>query len=173
MRQTVGRDKTVTGYVATEPQIVETQKGQMVAFRLAEPKEVFDRESRQYKDVDPVYYDVAIRRPQLGQNVLASVEKGQRVSVTGNHAVEAYVDREGKPGLGNRVWAEEVAASMQHNTVQVKPGVEQAGADRGTGFERRGPEQLAGDPAWSAASQPVQQQFGVERGGPALWGPSR
>ncbi|MBB4734709.1 hypothetical protein HDA30_000217 [Micrococcus cohnii] len=39
MRQNIDREKTVTGYVATAPETVNTQRGQMVAFRLAEPQE--------------------------------------------------------------------------------------------------------------------------------------
>lgn len=173
MRQNIDREKTVTGYVATDPKTVDTQRGQLVAFRLAEPQQVFDRESRQYKDVDPIYYDVAVGREQLGKNVLASVAVGQRVSVTGNHSMEAYVDRDGNAGLGNRLWAEDVSASMQHNTVQVRPGVQAGGPEREAGLERQSPERVAADPGWQASNQPVEQHVGIERGGPALSGPSR
>ncbi|RKW97920.1 hypothetical protein D9C01_13985, partial [Corynebacterium diphtheriae] len=37
--------------------------------------QVFDREAGQYTDLDPIYYDVAVGREQLGKNVLASVEQ--------------------------------------------------------------------------------------------------
>ena len=170
MRQNIDRAKTVTGYVATEPKTVDTQRGQLVAFRLAEPQQVFDREVGRYRDVDPIYYDVAVGREQLGKNVLASVEQGQRLSVTGRYSVEPYVNRGGEAGLNNRIWAEDVSASMQHNTVEVGPG---AGAGRGRGLEAQGPENVAGDPAWQASQRPVEQHFGVEQGGPAMSGPSR
>lgn len=173
MRQQIDRDKTVAGYVATEPKTVETARGQMVAFRLAEPQQAFNRETREYEDLAPRYYDVAVGREQLGKNVLASVEVGQRVSVTGKHSMEAYVDRDGDAGLGNRLWAEDVSASMQHNTVQVRPGVQAGGPGREAGLERQSPEHVAADPGWQASNQPVERHVGIEQGGPALSGPSR
>lgn len=170
MRQQIDRNKTVAGYVATEPETVETPRGQMVAFRLAEPQQAFNKETRQWEDLAPRYYDVAVGREQLGKNVLASVEVGQRVSVTGNHSIQAYVDRDGNAGLGNQIWAEDVSASMQHNTVQVRPGVQAGGPEREAGLDRQSPEALASNPTWNAPAQP-----GVtpERPGPEVSGVSR
>lgn len=173
MRQNIDREKTVTGYVATAPETVNTQRGQMVAFRLAEPQEIFDRETRQYRDLDPIYYDVRIGREQLGKNVLESVDTGQRVSVMGKYSVEPYVNREGQAGLNNGIWADEVSASMQHNTVQMGPSVGGAQAGRERGLEGQRPENVAADPAWQASTQPVEQNLGVEQAGPGMSGPSR
>lgn len=170
MRQNIDRAKTVTGYVATDPKTVDTQRGQLVAFRLAEPQQVFDREAGQYKDVDPIYYDVAVGREQLGKNVLASVEQGQRLSVTGRYSVEPYVNRDGEAGLNNRIWAEDVSASMQHNTVQVRPGVQVGGPEREAGLDRQSPEALASNPTWNTPAQPG---WTPERPGPEVSGVSR
>ena len=169
--QQIQRGKTIQGNLVEDPKQIQTQNGPMVVMTVAEQGQRFDRESRQYVDMDPTYYDVGISREKLGQNVMASVGKGDRVSVTGNYAVEPYVSKAGEPGLNHRIWAEDVGASMQFNEVQVAPRPER-GADReAAGWGVQGQEA-------NASGLSPQEQAGVDAlqqdpQGPELAGPSR
>ena len=186
--QQIQRGKTIQGNLVEDPKQIQTQNGPMVVMTVAEQNQRFDRESQQYVDMDPTYYDVGISREKLGQNVLASVHKGDRVSVTGNYAVEPYVSKKGEPGLNHRIWAEDVGASMQFDQVQVAPRpnrtVARDGAERGQQAEAAQEATKGGRivPGWPLENPPAglspQEQAGVEAAqqaqqGPELAGPSR
>ena len=114
--------KTVQGNLTADPRPVHTRAGQdMVVFKMAENHRRFNESSRQWQDFDPTFYDVAVDRDRLGANVLSSLHKGDRVTVSGNYQVGAYSTSTGQPGLNHRIWAEDVAASMQYNPVTVLP----------------------------------------------------
>lgn len=114
--------KTVQGNLTGGPRQVRTKAGQdLVVFKMAENHRWFNESSRQWQDSDPTFYDVAVDRDRLGANVLSSLHKGDRVTVSGNYQVGAYSTSTGEPGLNHRIWAEDVAASMQYNPVTVLP----------------------------------------------------
>ena len=119
--ESVGK-KTVHGNLTGDPRQVQTKTGHdMVVFKMAENHRQFNESSRQWQDSDPTFYDVAVDRDRLGANVLSSLHKGDRVTVSGNYQVGAYSTSTGQPGLNHRIWAEDVAASMQYNPVTVLP----------------------------------------------------
>ncbi|REE02305.1 single-stranded DNA-binding protein [Citricoccus muralis] len=119
--ESVGK-KTVQGNLTGDPRQVQTKAGQdLVVFKMAENHRRFNEDSRKWEDTDPTFYDVAVDRPRFGENVLASLHKGDRVTVSGNYQVGAYSTSTGEPGLNHRIWAEDVAASMQYNPVTVLP----------------------------------------------------
>ncbi|WP_413543329.1 single-stranded DNA-binding protein [Citricoccus nitrophenolicus] len=114
--------KTVQGNLTGDPRHVRSKSGQeLVVMTVAENGRRFNEESREWEDTDPTFYDVAMDRSQLRENVLSSLHKGDRVTVTGNYQVGAYSTSTGEPGLNHRIWAEDVAASMQYNPVTVLP----------------------------------------------------
>ncbi|MFC0248429.1 single-stranded DNA-binding protein [Citricoccus parietis] len=168
--------KTVQGNLTADPRQVQTKAGQdMVVFKMAENHRRFNESSRQWQDVDPTFYDVAVDRDRLGANVLSSLHKGDRVTVSGNYQVGAYSTSTGQPGLNHRIWAEDVAASMQYNPVTVLPREQNRGrdslsqfagqaVDQGLQPEKMTPESFT---SW-AAQNPVkvpgaQQGAGVSR----------
>ena len=169
--QQIQRGKTIQGNLVDDPKQIQTQNGPMVVMTVAEQNQRFDREAGAWVDKDPTFYDVGISREKLGQNVLASVHKGDRVSVTGNYAVEPYVSKAGGPGLNHRIWAEDVGASMQFNEVQVAQRPERTAGREADGWGVQGQEASA-----SGLSQ--QEQAGVDalqqsQQGPEMAGPSR
>lgn len=114
--------KTVQGNLTGNPRKVQTKNGQeLVVMTVAENSRRFNEASRAWEDAEATFYDVAVERAQLRENVLASLHKGDRVTVSGDHRVEPYATSTGKPGLNHRIWAEDVAASMQFNPVAVLP----------------------------------------------------
>ncbi|XKH54414.1 single-stranded DNA-binding protein [Citricoccus nitrophenolicus] len=141
--------KTVQGNLTGDPRKVQTKAGQeLVVMVVAENGRRFNEESRAWEDTEAKFYDVAMDRPQLGENVLASLHKGDRVTVTGDYRVGAYSTSTGQPGLSHRIWADDVAASMQFNPVAVLP------RDRTTGVT--GAEQEPGRDVGHSVDQGVQ-----------------
>ena len=74
---------SLTGLVATTPKHVVTATGLTItSFRFASTQRRYDRAEQKWVDGDTNWYTVATFR-QLATNVVASVQKGQRVIVTG------------------------------------------------------------------------------------------
>lgn len=172
--------KTVQGNLTGDPRHVRSKSGQeLVVMTVAENGRRFNEESRKWEDTEAKFYGVAMDRSRLGENVLASLHKGDRVTVTGDYRVGAYSTSTGQLGLSHRIWADDVAASMQFNPVVVLPrehyrdgaglvSSPEQSVDRPVDQGLR-PEQLTPDAfaAW-AAQQPAmvpgaQQGAGVSR----------
>jgi single-strand DNA-binding protein len=161
--ESVGK-KTVHGNLTGDPRQMRTKAGQdLVVMTVAENGRRFNENSRTWEDTEAKFYDVAVDRPQLRENVLACLHKGDRVTVTGDYKVGAYSTSTGKPGLNHRIWAEDVAASMQFNPVAVLPrephrdGASVASSpehsvDQGLQPEELTPEAFA---EWAAQQPPV------------------
>ena len=74
---------TLTGLVATTPRHLVTSEGlPITSFRLASAQRRFDRSQERWIDGETNWYTVTGFR-QLAINAAASIEKGQRVVVTG------------------------------------------------------------------------------------------
>jgi len=81
---------TITGLVATPPRHILTSEGlSITSFRLASNQRRFDRAQERWIDVDTNWYTVVSFR-QLALNASASIEKGQRVLVTGRLRVREW-----------------------------------------------------------------------------------
>lgn len=160
-KQNLGKT-TVKGRVATDPQQHELPNGdQIVAFRLAENKRYFDRQENSWKDGEATYYDVGIKKEQLAQNVLASAQKGQLVNVEGNQQINAYTNKEGEAQLGRRIYADDVAPSLQLDTLQRGPSAETSRgpavtAEANAGVEQQAPAQQ--QPQTTQAGQQIQAE---------------
>lgn len=88
---------TLTGLVATIPRHSITSGGlPLTSFRLASTQRRFDRARNQWVDADTNWYTVTAFR-QLAVNMSTSIQKGQRVLVTGRLRVKewASVDKTG------------------------------------------------------------------------------
>lgn len=144
--------ETVRGYLAEDPRLIETKDGkQLAGFRMGETQRVFDQEAGQWKDGRTDWYSVTVGREELRDNVLNSLQKGQRVSVTGNYSPEAYVNKENQPRINHRIWADDVSASLMHNSLERQPSAKPS-ASAETQVDR-GPEQQA---------SPQQVQMGAD-----------
>lgn len=74
---------TLTGLVATTPRHIVTSDGLAItSFRLASNQRRFDRATSAWIDGDTNWYTITSFR-QLGTHVASSVQKGERVIVTG------------------------------------------------------------------------------------------
>jgi single-strand DNA-binding protein len=86
---------TVHGNVAAEPVERSTASGAaVVGLRVAASGRKFDRASGGFRDGDPMFIGVSCWR-SLGQNVLATLRKGDAVVVLGRLTQRTYDDRQG------------------------------------------------------------------------------
>lgn len=85
---------TLTGLVATPPKHITTASGLAItSFRLASNQRRFDRTKGEWIDLETNWYTVTTFR-QLARNVVLSVQKGQRVVVTGRLRVREWTNEE-------------------------------------------------------------------------------
>lgn len=81
---------TVTGLVATTPRHLVTSEGlPITSFRLASTQRRYDRGAQKWIDGETNWYTVTTFR-QLAINVVGSVNKGQRVVVSGKLRVRDW-----------------------------------------------------------------------------------
>jgi single-strand DNA-binding protein len=81
---------TIAGLVATMPRHILTSEGlSITSFRLASAQRRFDRSKERWIDVDTNWYTITSFR-QLALNASLSIEKGQRVLVTGRLRIREW-----------------------------------------------------------------------------------
>lgn len=102
---------TLTGLVATSPRHIVTSEGLAItSFRLASNQRRFDRTQNAWVDGDTNWYTITAFR-QLGTHVASSVEKGQRVIVTGRVRIRDWESGE-KSGTTIEVDAESIGHDL-------------------------------------------------------------
>ena len=106
---------TVTGVVATIPRhIMTAEKLPITSFRLASTQRRYDRGEGKWVDGDTNWYTITTFR-QLALNLVGSVEKGQRVVVTGRLQLRDWDNGE-KKGLNVEIVAEAVGHDLSWGT---------------------------------------------------------
>lgn len=118
------KNHRVTGNLVENPRQVMRSNGEpMVVLQVAENHRRLDRESNQWVDAGATYYDVAIIKEGLGQNVLASMQQGNRVTVEGSYQSVPFVTSAGEAGLNHKIVADDISASMMFNQVRMGPSI--------------------------------------------------
>lgn len=149
---------TATGNLVEDPVQREVASGKLTTFRLADTPRFFDREANDWKDGETVFYDVAVKNARFGENVMASLSKGNRVTVAGNYEPVPFVATDGTAGLNHRIWADDVSASLEFAQVRVEPNRPQAAASRAQSVQ--GPDV---DVPVSAEQAAVDKEWGLTR----------
>lgn len=126
---TMAEKRKITGYLAEDPRLVELEDGKrFAAFVMMENKRYFDGDEQAWKDAKPSRYEVTVDQEGLRDNLMASLESGQRVTVDGNYKPKAFTDNEGNQRVSNKLYAKDVSASFMHNSLGkggVAPGREE------------------------------------------------
>lgn len=111
------RNHNVTGNLVADPEKIKTPAGDdLTVFKLAENRRYLNRETNEWQDADPNFYSVGISNPRLGENVLASLKKGDHVKVSGDLQPVPFTYNNGEAGMNNRIFADDVAPSLQWHT---------------------------------------------------------
>jgi single-strand DNA-binding protein len=86
---------TITGNLTAEPKSDVGPSGVMWAkIRVASTNRVFDKAENQWRDADTVFIDVKCWR-RLAENVVATLQRGDRVLVSGRLRQREYDDPQG------------------------------------------------------------------------------
>jgi single-strand DNA-binding protein len=106
---------TLTGLVATTPRHLVTSEGlPITSFRLASTQRRFDRSQEKWIDGETNWYTVTAFR-QLALNSNASLEKGQRVLVTGRLKIRDWENGE-RTGTTIEIEADAVGHDLSWGT---------------------------------------------------------
>jgi single-strand DNA-binding protein len=106
---------SLTGLVATTPKHIVTATGLTItSFRFASTQRRYDRGEQKWVDGETNWYTVATFR-QLANNVVASVQKGQRVIITGRLRVRDWATDD-KKGTNVEIDAEAVGHDLSWGT---------------------------------------------------------
>ena len=119
---------SLTGLVATTPKHVVTSSGLTVStFRFASTQRRYDRAEQKWVDGDTNWYTVTAFR-QLAINVVASIQKGQRVIVSGRLRVRDW-STDDKHGTNVEIDADAVGHDLSWGTTAFTRSTATAVAD--------------------------------------------
>ena len=156
---------TVVGNLTDDPELKFTPSGAAVAnFTVASTPRTFDKQTNEWKDGDALFLRCAAWR-QLAENVAESLQKGQRVVVTGALRVRQFERQDGSKGTSVEMNVDEVGPSLRYATAKVTK-VSRSGGDFGGGNSGGG--QAAPRPA--AESNPWSTAPAAPPGGADAWG---
>ena len=106
---------TLTGLVATTPRHILTSEGlSITSFRLASSQRRYDRSAERWVDGDTNWYTITSFR-QLALNCSTSIEKGQRVLVTGKLRIREWDNGE-RVGTTVDIEAESIGHDLSWGT---------------------------------------------------------
>ncbi|MCW2768769.1 MAG: single-stranded DNA-binding protein [Aeromicrobium sp.] len=124
---------TVVGNLTDDPELKFTPSGAAVAnFTVASTPRTFDRQTNEWKDGDALFIRCAAWR-QLAENVAESLQKGQRVVVTGALKIRNFERQDGSKGTSVEMNVDEIGPSLRYATAKVTRVNRSGGGDFGGG----------------------------------------
>ena len=109
---------TLTGTVGSDPQhSISANNVERTTFRLASTQRRFDKASNEWVDVNTNWYGVTCFK-RLAVNVNASLEKGQRVIITGRLEIRDYDKADGTKGTAVEIIAETIGHDLFWGTAK-------------------------------------------------------
>ena len=127
---------TIIGNLTADPELRFTPSGSAVAnFTIASTPRTFDRQSNEWKDGETLFMRCSVWR-EAAENVAESLQKGMRVIVQGRLKSRSYETKEGEKRTVIEMEVDEIGASLQFASVQVKRT--QRGNGQGGGGNRGG-----------------------------------
>ncbi len=148
---------TITGLVATAARHLVTAEGlPITSFRLASTQRRFDRTTQKWVDGDTNWYSVVAFR-QLAINAASSINKGDRVVVTGRLRVREWDTGERK-GLNVDVEAESLGHDLLWGTSSFNRSISSSAApasdDAEASDEQHGESTAALEPELAPLPEP-------------------
>lgn len=125
---------TVRGFVGTDVKCSVASSGLPITkFRLGSSDRYFDKKNNTWADGDTNWYSVSMFR-QLATNAGVSLQKGDRVIVTGKLRVRSWVNDEGKSGTTVEIDADSAGHDLLFGTASFR----RSSADRSDPSEQPG-----------------------------------
>ncbi len=150
---------TLVGNLTNDPELKFTPSGAAVAnFTVASTPRTFDRQTNEWKDGDALFIRCDAWR-QLAENVASSLQKGQRVIVTGALKIRNYERQDGSKGTSVEMTVDEIGPSLRFATAQVTRASRGDGGGGG-GNQAANPWGGGGGNAAAPQAAPAQQSSG-------------
>jgi single-strand DNA-binding protein len=138
---------TVIGNLTDDPELKFTPSGAAVAnFTVASTPRTFDKQTNEWKDGDALFLRCAAWR-QLAENVAESLQKGQRVIVTGALRVRQYERQDGSKGTSVEMNVDEVGPSLRFATAKVTKATRSSSGGGGGDWNQPAPAATSGGAA--------------------------
>jgi single-strand DNA-binding protein len=119
---------TLTGIVGSDPRSVTTAEGLAItSFRLASNQRRYDRAQEKWIEGDTNWYTVSTFR-QLAANAAVSINKGERVVVSGRLKVREY-ETGGKKNISVEIEADALGHDLSWGTAAFSRGAGAATTD--------------------------------------------
>lgn len=151
---------TVIGNLTDDPELKFTPSGAAVAnFTVAQTPRTFDRQTNEWKDGEANFFRCAVWRDQA-ENVAESLQKGQRVIVTGNLRIRNFERQDGSRGTSVEIQVDEVGPSLRWATAKSSKASRSGGGGGGFGGGNQGGQGGGGNAAANPWSTQPQQPSG-------------
>jgi single-strand DNA-binding protein len=164
---------TVVGNLTDDPELKFTPSGAAVAnFTVASTPRTFDRQTNEWKDGDALFIRCAAWR-QLAENVAESLQKGQRVVVTGALKIRNFERQDGSKGTSVEMNVDEIGPSLRYATAKVTRVSRSGGGDFGGGGSSGGGGGFGGGNSGGGAPQGGNDPWSTQpsrQGGSDAWG---
>ena len=109
---------TVIGNLTDDPEMRFTPGGHAVAnFRIASTPRMFDKQSQEWKDGEPLFLSCSIWR-DAAEHVAESLTRGARVLVVGRLRQRSY-EKDGQRRTVIELEVDEIGPSLRHATAKV------------------------------------------------------
>ncbi len=156
---------TVVGNLTGDPELKFTPSGAAVAnFTVASTARTFDKQTNEWKDGEALFIRCDAWR-QLAENVAESLQKGQRVIVTGALKVRNFERQDGSKGTSVEMSVDEIGPSLRFATAKVTRASGGSGGGGGGGGNAGGGQSNP----WGSSPQAAAPQGG-NQGGSDAWG---
>jgi single-strand DNA-binding protein len=155
---------TIVGRVGSIPRHIVTSAGlSITTFRLASNHRRFDRAESRFVDGETNWYSVSAFR-QLAVNTAASLERGQRVIVTGRLKVQNW-ENGGRSGLNVEIEADSIGHDLNWGTARYAKTAGSRGASRDDGTPAAEPDDP--DASFADVAEPAAEPAAVPAAVPA------
>lgn len=139
---------TVIGNLTADPQLRYTDGGAALAtFTVASTPRTFDRQTNEWRDAPALFLRCTMWR-QPAEHVAESLQKGDRVIVSGRLKQNNYQTKEGENRSSIELDVDEIGPSLRYATAKVNK------ATRGSGGGGFGPQGNSGGPAGNTPDDP-------------------
>ena len=124
---------TVVGNLTGDPELRFTPSGAAVAnFTVASTPRAFDRQSNEWKDQETLFMRCSVWR-EAAENIAESLQRGNRVIVTGRLKSRSYETKEGEKRTVLELEVDEVGPSLRYATAKINRTQRSGGGGGGQG----------------------------------------
>jgi len=157
---------TIIGNLTADPELRFTPSGAAVAgLTVASTPRSFNKASNQWEDGEPLFLRCNAWR-QMAENVAESLNKGDRVIVTGRLKQRSFETREGGKRTVIELDVDEIGPSLKFRMATVRQAERQGGQS-----QQQRPAQAPPEDPWGSPPPARPQQQAMDQGDP--WAATR